>query len=249
MIAKDVREIPRMALSHVDDIEANLRGEVLTKASKMFGYAADTFNAVGPLAKVLVDLGIAPLDTVAVQLYMKSKEKKWCRRYDAWFRTLLVAGPVVALLGALFSESCLHASADTLGATVAIGVIVTAITLLVLNLFIFERNPFSTVEYTHSWAQYVLGRTRYDTGLQRRKFGYAEAVYVEPYTRYVPVHVLNIAVSVKTAVPEAVLYVHELQQTQMEIPKPLPDPFLEVRLDSERYYIAVWDEREFEAKL
>jgi hypothetical protein len=50
------------------------------------------------------------------------------------------------------------------------------------------------------------------------------------------------------ALPEVKFSIHELHAEVSEVPNPLPDPFMEVILGTEHYFIAVWDEREFEAK-
>lgn len=70
------------------------------------------------------------------------------------------------------------------------------------------------------------------------------------YDEEIPVHVLDRAISVKEHIPEAKFYVvsfdPERANAQIAI---LDDPFLEVTVGSESYYIDVWDEPDFEAKL
>jgi hypothetical protein len=71
---------------------------------------------------------------------------------------------------------------------------------------------------------------------------------LENYTRSVPLHVLNHAVQIREEMRTAEFVVHELTREEDRIPSPLADPFLEVRHYNERYFIDVWDERDFEKK-
>ena len=65
-----------------------------------------------------------------------------------------------------------------------------------------------------------------------------------PYPRYVPVFVLNYANQIKRECPGAEFAVHELYRELA----PQPDPFLLVRHGSEQYYVAVWDEKDYERR-
>jgi hypothetical protein len=57
----------------------------------------------------------------------------------------------------------------------------------------------------------------------------------------VPPFVLRKAIQIKLACPKVKLYVEGLENH--------PDPFLIATLDREEFYIDVWDEKDFEAKL
>jgi hypothetical protein len=62
------------------------------------------------------------------------------------------------------------------------------------------------------------------------------------YDQPVPEFVLNKAVQIQEAMPEANLQIEQLGVED-------PDPFLIASFDDERYYIEVWDEPAFENKL
>jgi len=61
------------------------------------------------------------------------------------------------------------------------------------------------------------------------------------YTQPIPEFVLAKALEIKKAVPEVNLHIEQI--------KLKPDPFLVATLDSECYYIEVWEEPEFEGRL
>lgn len=247
MVAKDVRKIERIALTHVDDVEANLRGDVLRRAETLFGYVAESFNAAGPLAKALAELNIQPLDTAQVFQYMESKKKTWNTHYR------LMGHLTASLLPVIFSiiarlviwKFHLQTTGDILG-TAGTACIVAGI-LSILSLFFGNAaaSDIKDYKYERIWQHYSLGE-----GVSEEEFvgrnNHRHGIF--KYERYIPIHVLNLAVSVKELVPKATFFVDELQQTYQRIPRPLPDPFLQVKLAGESYYIAVWDEREFEAK-
>lgn len=94
MAVSDAQKIPLMTPAHFDDIAAQMRGEVLADAARVFGYKADSFNALGPLATLLASLDIMPRDRVGVMEYKKRRTRKYRTR---WNMSLGWAGVVVAL--------------------------------------------------------------------------------------------------------------------------------------------------------
>jgi len=70
-------------------------------------------------------------------------------------------------------------------------------------------------------------------------------VPLSKYTAIVPEFALRKAVQIKEACPTALFYVDVLKVNT----KKIPDPFLVVKLGSEKYWVEVWDESEFEAQL
>jgi hypothetical protein len=70
-----------------------------------------------------------------------------------------------------------------------------------------------------------------------------KTAYLEQYSGNVPEHALQKALEIKRAVP-AVRFLVEYLQDSMEHSD--PDPFLVAVLGNERYYIEVWDEKEYE---
>ena len=248
-MVKDAREIPRAPLVHTDTVEAELRGDVLERARTAFGYRADSFGASGPLSKALQRLDIAPLDTAAVQQYMAGKVREWRTHRKALAHGALTIG----LPGLLFGAFTLLVRTGFLGFTAAAGpttassavlFVVSAIVSLASIVYgnLFASDVVYDFEHKLSWTRFTLGMLS-TTPLERERLG-----NLKSYERYVPVHVLNLALQLHDAVPSVHLYVDELQHTFQRVPRPLPDPFLSVELGAEKYYIAVWDEREFEAR-
>jgi hypothetical protein len=245
LTVRDPRTIQRVVLKHGDDVEAELRGEVLTKAYELFGYQADTFKSRGPLAATLAKLSIAPLDQTEVDLYKKSKEKKWTVNYRmTGFVVFNVAWPFLTI-GAVLALKAFFSWHEVADFTTLDGVCIGFAVLTLFGYFVGNSiisDELKNVRYTRDWKTWPLGKKAEEV----RNNGNARTA--ERYPRYVPVHLLNLAVSIKQTLPAARFYVEELQVTHEDIPKPLPDPFLVVTHGSERYTIGVWDEREFEAK-
>lgn len=232
-------EIERAPLEHVDDVEAQLRGDVLARAGKLFGYHAEAFRHSGPLAAVLAELDIRPLRAEQVEDYMRGKEGK-TRLNTGW----LWAPGLLALIPAYWAVARL--ACGTWGAIGfpwafpgMIGSILGAFTLLNVT---FIENAWPTYERESKWALYALGEPIEEVVRGRGP------VRREHYSRYVPIHALNLAVQVKEALPEARFYVHELTTVTRKLERPRPDPFLSVELGVEKYWLAVWDERDYEAK-
>jgi hypothetical protein len=232
----EVREIPRAPLAHVDDIEAELRGDILERARTVFGYAAEAFNARGPLARALAVLEIAPLQKAAVEQYMKTKERAWQTHKKTilhWISTVVWPGALMLTYYTLTHFDVLNWT-SSLGPTgsLACGVFIAVLILGVLGGIagnVYAAEDVDDFEHKHVWKQFSLGGP-------------------DKYEGYIPVHVLNQALQLKAEVPAAQFTVYELQDIVQRIPRPLPDPFLLVELGAEKYFIAVWDEREFEAQ-
>ena len=66
-----------------------------------------------------------------------------------------------------------------------------------------------------------------------------ERVPLAGYQEDVPLHVLERAVAIKKQLPSAEFYVEQRAK----------DPFLIVKCDEEEYYVEVWQEPRFEARL
>ena len=248
-LIKDPRSITRTPLAHGDDVEAALRGDVLARAHQEFGYVGESFGARGPLAKALADLGIAPLDTNQVEQYKKSKERIWTKGRRARARVIatLVAPTVVwGLFYAIKMYFGLHLASDG-GPGSALGVMIfTASALTIVGWIITNDivgSEVSDLRCVRSWKTFAFGAKNYSDHRGKEYANHAN------YTGYVPVHVLNMALQIRSVCPIATFYIDELTLEVAQVPRPLPDPFLKVSLGSESYYIAVWDEREFEAKM
>jgi hypothetical protein len=235
----DPRSIETVALDYVDDVEAQLRGDILSRAHKHFGYRADSFRAKGPLAAALTDLDIRPLRSEQVGDYMNSKVKSFSFHTGYLVTPLLLACVAFYwiamhwhyrnwdLVG--FTDTSWSASALVMG-------IFGSVVGTVLSFVAGVASP--KYERTSSWWWFTLGPP--NEREQAWKF--------KSYSRYIPVHVLNMAVQVKEACPDARFYVKELTTKVNKMKRSDPDPFLHVELGPESYWLAVWDEREFEAR-
>lgn len=233
LIANDVRKIKRVALTHSDDVEAELRGDVLTRAHKEFGYVGDSFGARGPLAKALVGLDIHPLDAAMVEQYKKSKERKGGDIADKWH--CLAWAAWIGIVGIVWAKN--YSPRGDMSDYIFAGFMTLAITCLVMVLFwhgIAANELLPSYRKSWGWKSFGLGRT---------------ATGFTSYRGYIPVHVLNTALEIRTACPGIAMVIDELTLSIENIERPLPDPFLKATLGSESYYIAVWDEREFEARM
>jgi hypothetical protein len=238
----DPRKIRYVVLAHDRDIQQEMRGEVLAEAHRNFGYDADSFNARGPLAKILSKLEIVPLDGGEVAMYMASKTGKSEFSVASWLHivaTLIALGYVAFGLwhyphlanndGSSFKD---YPSGIDWVTVIFFSAFPAIMGGVILNMIAAGVGAmFPKIKRVRTWEQYKLGR-----GNGR-------------YKDYIPVHVLSLANQIKSEAPEAVFQIHELTEAVDKIQEPLPDPFLSVALNNERYFIAVWDEREFEAKM
>jgi hypothetical protein len=225
----DVRDIETVVLTHTDDIEKELRGDILAKAYQEFGYKADSFDAFGPLAKALVKCDIAPLNTEQVEKYQSSKEiNLTIKTWPFYVLTLL------SVIGTywVFAIHYLRNTNSDIGMATAlvIGFIATVAALICGGVFADEM---PTYKRSRGWQRYGLDK-------------YEDRTFHQ-YPRYVPVHILNMAVQIKQELPTAKFYIDELT-TLTTVQWPEPDPFILAQYGSEKYYFGVWDEREFEAK-
>lgn len=249
-IVKDPRDIKRTPLVHKDDVEAELRADTLERAHKLLGYTADSFGSQGPLAGALMELAIAPLDASEVEAYMQSKKRKWKtnrRMLGGWMFWMVVPCAVWCLLVWHGAAAGWFKASEYISFEETLSVVLLPITLgcallsVVLGGCVWGCALADRIkDYTYEtyWAWHTLGHRDKFPGTQD---------WMLVYKKYVPVHLLNLAVQVKEAAPKATFYVLELTLSKDEAHLPQPDPFLFVHLGSERYAIGVWDEREFEA--
>lgn len=242
---KDPKQIKKVPLTHVDDVAAELRGDVLSRASKEFGYIGESFDARGPLAKALVKCGISVLNSAEVLAYMQSKKKivkidtlarrAAYTRFTGFASIAILNASAPFLLGQNYNVvMAIVASVIAFGAFCVIGAMVKD----------FSKG-FEVERKTH-WVSYSFGEKQKDEPMSWNGVRKPEIL---PYTGYIPVHVLNEALALRTEVPESTFFVYELTHSEDRVASPLPDPFLEVAHGAERYFIAVWDEREFEARM
>lgn len=232
-IVKDVRDIKRVPLAHVDDVVAELKGQVLKEAFENFDYCAESFGASGSLAKALYSVGVIPLNTDQVDQYKASKNRQYTTHPSTWVKWVLAGGPLVISV-ALNYYWHLTAAKDFepfFGLPIALGVLAAVVSWLTGSFIIEEWGLLQSRIYKWEWRTYELGRS------------------AAKYKRYIPIHVLNKANLIKQECRYAEFYVDELSLSIKDAPRPMPDPFMWVKLGAEKFYIDVWDEREFEAKM
>lgn len=247
LVAKDPRKIGKMSLAYTDDVASELRGEILSKAHEEFGYVGESFGARGPLAKALEELDIQPLKTAEVEQYKASKTKVV---HDTRHRvaahllvSLIIPAALFAAFFAVIRAFHFHETSDfRWGDGVFIACLLASLVSIVAGNMHFGE-ALHTKNRTWAWTEYGFGTVVRVIRLNGKQYS------ANKYTGYVPVHVLNLALQVREAAPTASFGVDELTLSMEAVPKPLPDPFLTVELGSEKYYLAVWDEREFEAKM
>lgn len=235
-VVKDPRKIAKVALTHHDNVEAALRGDVLTRAHKEFGYTADEFQNSGPLAKALVAAGITPLNKGQVNMYMADKAKT--RVYHEYPALIVTAS--VCIGGYIAAHLIVAGLWPSFYEWGTFGWALLSVMSLLMGCVLpisFTMSERKKVTLTIAWRKFVFGQ-------QGRYSGQASL-----YEGYIPVHILNQALAVKNECPLAEFFVYELAKAEKSVEVPLPDPFLEVAYGSERYFIAVWDEREFEAEM
>ncbi|MEK7537064.1 MAG: hypothetical protein AAB584_01280 [Patescibacteria group bacterium] len=81
------------------------------------------------------------------------------------------------------------------------------------------------------------------TGIGKWKW---RRVEIERYNAKIPEYVLRKAIQVKQALPEGKLWIYALSPHSIENPLFRGDPFLELQAGKKRFFLEVWDEREFE---
>lgn len=223
-----ISQIARIPLHN--DPEAELRGDTLQKAAQLFDYKAQSFNAFGPLAKALSALDIIPYKEEEVRAYMASKKRniKVSWSFLTWLLIPCFFLPITLWIERLCLPSwkAVFHVAPTLP-----------------NIFFFIIFGIGGAAFCHDFIPSV----RYIREWTTHAFGNPHG-YEPTYPRYIPIHVLNYAVQIREALPKASFLIHELTSKTETTIVPRHDPFLEVVLGPEHYFIAAWDEKDFEAK-
>lgn len=201
---------------------------VLAEAAKTLGYGFEPALR-GTLLEALRKLEIAPLNRDAVEKYKSSKEKNgWYSGTKVWLGMIASLISVVALTWFIdhkFANWDQFSFPNFLVIGLSLGIVVFSIITL---WFTFSDDAIigEGTRYVRNWTVNSL----------------------HGYSNFVPEHVLSKALEIKKEVPEAKFLVYDLMEHSETYKRPRrdPDPFLEVVLREERYYIEVWDERDFE---
>lgn len=208
------------------------RADLATQAASTLGYTKliNHIKAPGRLLSALRTLDIQPFTLHSVKRYKASKE------YTGWYSG---TKQMLALMAAFVTVvSCfgtgihravkLHEVPDWLYA------INCATCLLGLGLI------FWTIGWTIEGGRWGHGN---------RKVRQWRQTTINMYYGTVPEFALDRAIRIKSLVPEATVGIDYLVCANEHKERPMRDPFLYVELGNELYYVDVWNEREYEAKL
>lgn len=225
--------IPRLSFESLTLTDS--RTQLAKDAKAKLGYKklAQAIAMPGALLYQLRLLDIQPLVTGRVSDYQRSK-----KHVGAWSGTIKSAFAAICALLALGSfvygmmaEGRLGYETKWLPIHYALNVCALALTVLC---FLRTFGAWGT------------------------KFGHGRRVVrdwfkssLEDFTGNVPEFALAKAIQIKEALPKAKFDIEYLAYAEQNNPNPapLPDPFLVATLDDERYYIEVWDEKEYEKHL
>jgi hypothetical protein len=221
--------IPRMnleTLATIDDPRVSLAKEAQTK----LGYNRLALAIAVPSALLfgLRQLGIEPLVTQRVRDYKRSKETTgW---YSGTKQTVLAIALAALSIAALVTGMTRDFAGQWTSWHYGINTLLAA--------FVLVSAPT---------AFYRLAAADFGHGTRRvRKWDSSD---LESYEGNVPEFVLAKAVQIKTALPDTLFAVEYLIEESQSRRRPEPDPFLVAKLGNERYYIDVWNEKEYEARL
>jgi hypothetical protein len=227
-----ITELPTSAeLSLMDE-----RRALAQEASAKLGYsqlAKTLTNKPVMFLQQLLNLGIEPFVLADVERYKRSKKKvgMWSgtKDYLTWMGGVLIlgAGTVGCFLMTAHAKAGTPVETAWMALTFLFGVLAVLGGILSVNGL--DKIGIGTRTITNWYVSSLAG-----------------------YDGMVPEHVLMTALKVKEACPNVSFQVEYLTRTdefKQRKPRRLPDPFLTAMLDGEVYYIAVWDERQFERQL
>lgn len=227
--------IPRIKFTKdVTLLDSRQKLAVDAKEKLGYGVLAKAIAIPGALLYNLNKLGINPLDARAVKKYQASKEKKGMWSGTKQFiislsiSTVAIAAFVAGMVGGWpYSRDIVwtppHYAINTVNLIVAL---------------VFGVRAFAMVVNER-------------IGHGNRKLIYWQTAAITNYPGIIPEFVLSKALEIKEALPKTEFTIEYLSRSDEHNPyvERLPDPFLIAHLDNERYYIEVWDEKEYENKL
>ena len=215
--------IPRIDVSKYDDAMRAERKQLLGKAAQTLGYRPGDPKS---LLNQLLDMGIVPFKAASVRMYMDSKKRtsmySGTRAFILWVvaTVLGIAGTLTAFHYADWAGKSPVGIFNVL--TIAGGI------ACVVSLFGLAVGGGDVVGHGNrtlwAWRSHT----------------------ISGYEGVIPDHVLNKAMQIKAAIPNASFDVYSLDMSTERNMRPVrdPDPFFSVRLDREAYYIEQWDERD-----
>ncbi len=185
----------------------------------------------GELMNALRELDIEPLAPSGVADYQRKKaapgtwsgHKEGAAWFLLWVALLTLFLPYV--LG--MTDKYFSPSSPSLPALSVIFLAIGSIPIFCRSMYLFWDKDARGHRITRSWKY----------------------VRLTDYEGNVPEFALSKAIQIKKAVPDCLLGVEFLVEEEEKIVRPLRDPFLLVSRGSEKRYIDVWDEKEYERKL
>lgn len=216
-----------VVLPHVkfDKFYQDCRIELAKSAAVKLGYnrLAQAIAVPGALLFALRELEINPLSQTAVKDYKDSK-----RKHGMWSGTKAILRWIgVMIFGAMMATWGFAQNFTHVHCTMAVaGAILGLVGLFGASIYALDDDWEHGERWETDWRQ----------------------VSLAGFSHPVPEHVLEKAVQIKDKCPEATFVVDQLVTTIGHREKPDRDPFLVVKMDSEMYYIDVWDEKEYEQK-
>lgn len=211
------KELPRIDTSKITAQLALQREEMLETARKTIGYRSPQPNT---LLQKLIALEIAPFRTLAVEQYKKSKEKvgiySGTRDWLIW-----LLSSVSVLGGGIYGAN--HLDGGFKFGLCVLGIIIGAASSIISLAFGIPEMKGTGIRTVSRWDRVALSH----------------------YDGAIPDHVLQKAIEIKKAIPNAYFEIDYLESTR-EIVERDPDPFLRVCDSSHWYYVEQWDEKDFE---
>lgn len=225
--------IQRVKIQPVEESLENERHQLALKAQSVLGYnrLAKVIATPSALAYQLRKLGIEPLVQSGVQDYKRRKARPgmWSghKAGIGWMAmALIVAGVLVPRLNSQTNHW-------TVGSLAAVGVVALCIlsaifTIVALCMWLDSNNRGHRT--TKVWRTRSLSEYAHSGG-------------------NIPEFALRKAIQLKEALPQIELRIDQLMIETERHERPDKDPFLVAELDNEKYWIDVWDEKDYEAVL
>ena len=218
--------LPRMTFGELDVEDARVGLAKAAKSTLGYNRLARAISVPDALMFKLRELGIEPFTKQSVEEYKAKKEYRGMysgtKATLRWFAACVFG---FAMMSAAFPQ---HPTSFWISWAVGFGVI-----------------GFIGMIGSIAWA----GDDEWGAGNRTIRSWRTISIAVYSTIGSVPEFALERAVKIKTACPQASIGVDYLIEEQENREKPLRDPFMYVELGDERYYVDVWDEKEYEAKL
>lgn len=219
--------IPRMKFAQIDESLVDERAQLAQKASTVLGYTrmAKALAVPGALLFTLRKLEMEPLSMRGVAEYKRKQARPgmWSGTRNQIIRVVFTTTGLVGLLISLAKVIAGSVTAQPIAFAFGVCMVFAGIAT-----FVWSDEVGAGRRITKKWVRHSI--------LEYSKLG------------NIPEFALIRAVALKETLPDSKLFVDHLYEEREEL-IPTRDPFLVVELGDETYYIDVWDEKEYEARL